>query len=204
MENDTQIIDVTTVQDTAPAAPMTAQKEHTDLVADYRNYYGLAKTLSTAESIPQTYRGKPADIAIAIDMADRMGVSPMMVMQSMYVVKGKPSWSGQACMTFIRARYKNVKIHYVGDKNTDDRGCYVTAVDNDGDTLEGTTVTIKMARAEGWLTNPKWKNMPEQMLAYRAAAFFARVHCPDLLMGVQAEGEPEDSRPRRREAEDVV
>lgn len=27
--------------------------------------------------------------------------------------------------------------------------------------------------------------MPEQMLAYRAAAFFARVYCPEALMGVQ-------------------
>ena len=195
-----QIVDITAVQQ-EPAA--VAVQEH-NVIENYRDYYKLAQTICTAAIIPQAYQNKPADIAIAIDMADRMGVSPMMVMQSMYVVKGKPSWSGQACMTFIRARYKNVKIHYVGDKNTDDRGCYVTAVDNDGDTLEGTTVTIKMARAEGWLTNPKWKNMPEQMLAYRAAAFFARVHCPDLLMGVQAEGEPEDSRPRRREAEDVL
>ena len=63
---------------------------------------------------------------------------------------------------------------------------------------------MAMAKAEGWLANSKWRTMPEQMLAYRAAAFFARVHCPDLLMGVQVEGEPEDSRPRRREAEDVL
>jgi hypothetical protein len=34
--------------------------------------------------------------------------------------------------------------------------------------------------------------MPELMLAYRASAFFARVHIPNALMGVAVEGEVED------------
>lgn len=57
-----------------------------------------------------------------------------------------------------------------------------------------------MARAEGWYSKPdkygketsKWQTMPEQMLAYRAAAFFARVYVPNSLMGVAVEGEVED------------
>ena len=44
---------------------------------------------------------------------------------------------------------------------------------------------MAMVKAEGWITNSKWKSMPEQMLAYRAAAFFARVYCPESLMGLQ-------------------
>lgn len=195
-----QIVDITAVQQ-EPAA--VAVQEH-NVIENYRDYYKLAQTICTAAIIPQAYQGKPADVAIAIDMADRMGVSPMMVMQSMFVVKGKPSWSGQACLSFIRKRYGNVKVLYIGERGTESRGCYVKATDADGDLLEGTAVTMAMAKAEGWLANSKWRTMPEQMLAYRAAAFFARVHCPDLLMGVQVEGEPEDSRPRRREAEDVL
>lgn len=195
-----QIVDITAVQQ-EPAA--VAVQEH-NVIDNYRDYYKLAQTICTAAIIPQAYQNKPADVAIAIDMADRMGVSPMMVMQSMFVVKGKPSWSGQACLSFIRKRYSNVKVLYIGERGTESRGCYVKATDADGDVLEGTAVTMAMAKAEGWLANSKWRTMPEQMLAYRAAAFFARVHCPDLLMGVQVEGEPEDSRPRRREAEDVL
>lgn len=131
----------------------------------------------------------------------------------MYVVKGKPSWSGQACLSFIRAKFTDVKVIYVGTKGTDDRGCYVKATDKDGDVLEGTTVTMAMAKAEGWYSKKdkygnetsKWQTMPEQMLAYRAASFFARVHCPETLMGVQVEGEVEDSsKPAMREVEDVL
>jgi len=132
-----------------------------------------------------------------------MGVSPLMVMQNLYVVKGKPSWSGQACMSFIKARYANVLPIYVGNKGTDDRGCYIRAELPDGTKIEGTTVTIKMAKLEGWYnkSGSKWQTMPEQMLAYRAAAFFARVFCPESLMGIQVEGEVSDSEPSKSRAD---
>ena len=51
---------------------------------------------------------------------------------------------------------------------------------------------MQMAKAEGWTFNSKWRNMPEQMLAYRAAAFFARIHCPEALMGAQTVEEVQD------------
>lgn len=190
-----------------PTQTQTQLASHTDtgIISDFRQYFKMASELCKADIIPQAYKGKVADTAIAIDMANRMGISPMMVMQSMYVVKGKPSWSGQACLSFIRAKFTDVKVIYVGTKGTDDRGCYVKATDKDGDVLEGTTVTMAMAKAEGWTSNSKWRNMPEQMLAYRAASFFARVHCPETLMGVQVEGEVEDSsKPAMREVEDVL
>ena len=147
--------------------------------------------------MPQQYQGKTEDCALAIDMAERMGVSPLMVMQSLYVVKGKPSWSGQACMSFIKAKYGDAQPVYTGQRGTDTRGCFVRVIKPDGEVIEGTEVTIAMAKSEGWMSNSKWKNMPEQMLAYRAAAFFARVYCPEILMGVSVEGEVEDMQPSR-------
>ena len=137
-------------------------------------------------------------------MANRMNVSPMMVMQNLYVVKGKPSWSGQACNTLIASNGKfeprSLEHIYFGDKNTDEWGCYLKATRKDnGETVRGPEVTIKMAKSEGWYQKQgsKWQTMPELMLAYRASAFFARVHCPDSLMGVQVEGEVEDITGKR-------
>ena len=193
---DNEIIDIQSVSTpTEQASAQLAQRGTTELVDSFRECYKLAQTLCQAAIIPTQYRGKPADVAIAVDMAARMGVSPMMVMQNLYVVQGKPSWSGQACRAFIGQKFKNVKTVYVGAKGSDDRGCYITAEDEQGDKLEGSTVTIRMAKAEGWYgkNGSKWQTMPEQMLAYRAAAFFARVHCPELLMGCMVEGEAEDA-----------
>lgn len=153
--------------------------------------------------VPQAYQGKPMDCTIAVDMANRMGVSPMMVMQNLYVVKGKPSWSGQACTSLIMAsnKFKGVKHVYTGEKNTDTWGCYLQATRvEDGKVINGPEVTVSMAKSEKWYSKKdkygnetsKWQTMPELMLAYRASAFFARVHIPNALMGVTVEGEVQD------------
>lgn len=167
----------------------------------------VADAFSKTALVPDAYRGKPQDCMVAIDMANRMNMPPLMVMQNLYVVKGKPSWSGQACMSMIQAngRFKDVRPVFFGEKGTDGRGCRIEATRvSDGEKVCGTDITIAMAKAEGWMSNPKWKNMPEQMMAYRAASFFARIYCPDALMGVQVDGEAEDAAPARRTIDDPL
>ena len=156
----------------------------------------VAQMLSQTSIIPQSYQNKPQDCFVAIEMANRMGVSPMVVMQNMYVVKGKPSWAGQACTMLINScgKFKDVKHIYTGEKGKPNRGCYVTATRiSDGSQVDGVEVTMQMAQSEGWTSNSKWRNMPELMLAYRASAFFARVYCPEAMMGVQTAEEVYDA-----------
>ncbi len=169
----------------------------------FQNIFNIGKMFASSTLVPTNYQNKPMDCTIAVDMANRMNVSPMFVMQNLYVVKGKPSWSGQACMAMIKASpiFADVKPVYTGEKNTDSWGCYVQAVrKDDGEIVRGTEVTIKMAKGEGWYSKKdkygnetsKWQTMPELMLAYRAAAFFARVYIPNALMGCAVEGEVSD------------
>ena len=179
---------------------VTEKHEITAPFADadsFQKLYDIGKMFASSQLVPQAYQGKPMDCTIAVDMANRMGISPMMVMQNLYVVKGKPSWSGQACMSLIRGakEFKDVRPVYTGERDTDSWGCYIKATYRDtGEVVRGTEVTIGMAKAEEWYqkSGSKWKTMPEQMLAYRAAAFFARVYIPNALMGVSVEGEVED------------
>ena len=155
----------------------------------------VSQAFAQSTLIPQNYQGKVADCMIAVEMANRMDISPVFVMQNLYIVKGKPSWAGQACMAMINAcgKFRDVKHVYFGEKGKDSRGCYVSAVRiSDGETVNGTEVTMAMAKAEGWTSNSKWRNMPEQMLGYRAASFFARMYCPESLMGLQTAEEVED------------
>lgn len=170
---------------------------------EYEETLRIGKGYSMSGIVPSSYANKPFDCAIAVDMANRLGVPPLMVMQQLFVVKGKPVWSGQACMTFIRNRFDDVDVVYTGERGTDTYGCYISAMDGDKK-IQGTEITIAMAKAEGWMQNTKWRNMPQQMLAYRAASFFARVYCPNTLMGCQVEGEVEDREPQRRKAVDVL
>ena len=184
------------------AEPNKAEVQHmpNSFMEDFIECYKIAAVYAKSSLVPANFRNNRDDCAIAINMAQRMDIDPIMVMQSLYVVKGKPSWSGQACMSFIKAKYDNVCPVYTGQKGTDSRGCYIKAISKSGDILEGTEVTIEMAKAEGWLSNSKWKSMPEQMLAYRAVAFFARIYCPEVLMGASIEGEVEDSENKIEQA----
>jgi hypothetical protein len=56
-----------------------------------------------------------------------------------------------------------------------------------------------MAKAEGWSTKSgsKWLTMPELMLRYRSAAFFARIYAPDITLGMQTAEEVYDAEPIR-------
>ena len=189
MENEIQELVVSPQPELAPVTVWTDKKQFDQLLR-------AANMLSQTSIIPATYQGKPQDCFVALEMATRMGVSPLVVMQNMYVVKGKPAWAGQACTMFINScgKFTQVKHVYTGEKGTDSRGCYVTATRiSDGIQVNGVEVTIAMAKAEGWTANTKWRTMPELMLAYRASAFFARVHCPEALMGVQLADEIYDA-----------
>ena len=193
MENEIQELVVSPQPELAPVTVWTDKKQFDQLLR-------AANMLSQTSIIPATYQGKPQDCFVALEMATRMGVSPLVVMQNMYVVKGKPAWAGQACTMFINScgKFSGVKHIYTGEKGTDSRGCYVTATRiSDGVQVNGVEVTIAMAKAEGWTSNTKWRNMPELMLAYRASAFFARVHCPEALMGVQLVDEIYDTETSR-------
>ncbi len=166
----------------------------------FNELFKIGSVMSKTQLVPDNYRNKPEDCTIAIDIANRNGMSPLSVMQNLYVVKGKPTWSGQACIAMLRAskEYEHVKPVMVGERNTDGWGCYFKAIDkSDGEVAKGTLVTIQMAKDEGWYSKPgsKWPTMPEQMLQYRAAAFFARIYMPNALMGFSVEGEVEDISP---------
>ena len=193
MENEIQDLVASPQPELAPVTVWTDKRQFDQLLR-------AANMLSQTSIIPATYQGKPQDCFVALEMATRMGVSPLVVMQNMYVVKGKPAWAGQACTMFINScgKFTGVKHVYTGEKGTDSRGCYVTATRiSDGVQVNGVEVTLAMAKAEGWTANTKWRTMPELMLAYRASAFFARVHCPEALMGVQLADEIYDTDANR-------
>ena len=162
----------------------------------YNQSLAMAQTLSKSEIIPQSYKGKPADCLIAIDIANRLGLSPAIVMQNSQIVRGNFTWKGSACKAMIDGcgRYQKTRYVYVGEEGKDSYGCYLEAIDNDGDIIKGVPVTIAMAKKEGWYNKDgsKWQSMCDLMLKYRAAAFFMRTECASIAMGFLTKEEVED------------
>lgn len=171
--------------------------------------FRMARMLSDSALVPDAYRNAPQNCVVAIDIANRMGISPLMVMQNLYVVKGKPSWSGSFCAAAINGsgRFTPLEFEFVGEDGKHSWGCYATAIRvANGKRCYSDTVTMAMAAAEGWLNKPgsKWKTMPRQMMMYRAAAFFARAHCSDILLGYKTVEEVQDVHGYEEEGKQTV
>jgi hypothetical protein len=158
----------------------------------------VAKMLSSSSLIPKEYQGNIQNTMIALEMANRIGASPLMVMQNLNIIQGKPSWSSSFIIASLNACKRFSPIRFVTDGKDDAYGCTAWAFDlATNDKLEGPKVTWEMVKAEGWLSKggSKWKTMPELMFRYRAAAFFGRLYAPDILMGMQTAEELLDFQP---------
>ncbi|WP_333710485.1 hypothetical protein [Malikia spinosa] len=171
----------------------------------------------------QTIEANPAALSncvVALDMAQRMNANPLMIMQNLHIIEGRPSWSSQfiiaainGCGKFSPLRFdvewmdemdasystfewvdgrKQELKHTIRIKNA---RCVAWALEKaTGERLESAPVTMEMAVAEGWYgkNGSKWRSMPDLMLRYRSAAFFGRIYAPELLMGLPAAEELHD------------
>ncbi len=149
----------------------------------------VATMFAGSTMVPERYRGNVGNCAIAINMAHRMGADYLMVAQNLYVVHGTPAWSAQFMVATFNAskRFSALTYKFQGKENTDSWGCRAVATElATGKEIEGTLVTIGMAKTNGWYekNGSKWKVMPEQMLRYRAAAWFVRAYAPEISMGL--------------------
>ena len=157
----------------------------------------LSSKLAEATIIPETFQGKPANVLIALNMAQRMGADPMMVMQNMYIVYGNPAWSSKfmiACFNTC-GRFSSIKYEYFGQPGTMSYGCRAYATElRSGEKVVGADVTIELAKKEGWLDKKgsKWQTMPQLMLQYRAATFLIRTVAPEISMGLKTTDELAD------------
>ena len=154
----------------------------------------VAKMFSESQLVPTAFQKNLPNCVIAMEIANRMGASHLAVMQSLNIIHGKPSWSSQFIIASINSsqRFTPLRFTYEGTKGTDGWSCFARAKSlQDGEECKGATVSIAMAKAEGWYgkSGSKWPAMGELMLMYRAATFFGRMFAPDMLMGMQSEEE---------------
>lgn len=162
----------------------------------------VANVFCKSTIAPETFRGEQnfGNCVIAVEMARRMQVSPLLLMQNMYIVHGNPAFSSKFLISTFNmcGRYSSIKYRETGEKGTPSWGCIAYATEKaTGEVVEGPEITISMAAAEGWSakSGSKWKTMPEQMLRYRSAAFMIRTVAPELSMGYQTTDEIIDVTP---------
>ena len=175
-------------------SPIVPETFAVQTVKRIKNEWGkiISEEPMTKEEYNAEVSAKIGSCLIALDMAARLNINPLAVMQNIYVVYNRPAWSAQFLIACInQSGLFSTPLRYQFSGTGDDYGCVAWALDKSGERLDSTRITIALAKSEGWhgKNGSKWKTMPEQMLRYRAATFFARAYCPELTMGMQTSDE---------------
>lgn len=160
----------------------------------------MANMYTQSTIVPDMYKGNVGNCVIALDMAMRMGCNPLQCMQNLYVIHGNPAFSSKFLIATINAsgRFSPLRYEFKGEEGKPEYGCRCVAYEASDkehkEPLYGDWITMAMADKEGWTkkNGSKWLTMPDLMLRYRAAAFWQRVYCPEISMGLLTKEEAED------------
>lgn len=217
--NNTGVFQFNNFNDAMNAAQVLANS--TLVPKDYRFTYEVKKGYgyeATTEWVNN--QNAAANCLIALNMANRMGYDPLMIMQNLHIIEGRPAWSSQfiiaainACGKFSPLRFEIINhgmtdVEYIEtyweNKKKQTRqiktqienvSCVAWAIEKaTGERIESAKIDMVMAIKEGWYqkNGSKWQTMPDQMLRYRAAAFFGRIYAPEILMGIYSADEIRD------------
>jgi len=169
-------------------------------IQQFEDAQRIAKALASSTLIPPQFQGQQgfANCLVALEIANRMRMSPFQVMQNLHIIHGRPSWSSQFIIGLINGCGRFSPLRYEMSGSGDSLACYCVATElSSGKDLKGPTISMAMAKKEGWSTKggSKWQSMPELMIRYRAAAFWGRLYIPELLVGIQTQEEVVDIEP---------
>jgi hypothetical protein len=178
-------------------------------VAKFEQAQRVARVFSASDLVPAAFRGERgvANCVIAFNLAARLGVDEFGLMQSLYIVQGRPGIEAKLAIALINGGGRFEPLEYDIEGPDAAKPPYrVRAFAKEkrsGKILYGPWVSWDMVKAEGWdkdkpyrdgsgTQKSKWNTMPELMFRYRAASFFVRVNDPGTLLGVYMREELED------------
>lgn len=143
-----------------------------------------ANTLALTEIVPKPFRGKPHDIVAVAMIGRELGLSPMMAMQYIHVIDGKPAMSAELMNAKVRTSGHRITLVEL----TVER-CIIEGERRDTGEIQRAEFTMEDAdRAE--LTklpssgkNGNWQKVPKAMLWARTVSMLCRMLFPDVIAG---------------------
>lgn len=149
--------------------------------------YKFAMSFANSMFCPKVYQGKPDDVYIAMAYGAQIGLNPLLAVQNIAVVNGRPSVYGDA-MTAIVMGHPETQYYEDGYKEDGTAYCKITR--------KGKTVyrefSEAMARRAGLWGKDIWAKYPERMLLWRAKGNAIRDLYADVLMGMWSVEEARD------------
>ena len=137
-----------------------------------------AKHLAQAGLLPKAYQGQPANLLLAMEYADALGIPTMTAISGVHIVDGKPTASAGLMSALVRRA--GHKLRVTGD-DTQATAEIIRA--DDPDFTFRSVWTMERAKAAGLAGKGVWKQYPAAMLKARAISEVARDACQEALSG---------------------
>ena len=170
----------------------------TDLIphqnsTDLAQQMDYAKAVSSANMLPQAYRGKPADIMLAVGLGSAMGLSPAESLYRIDVIQGTPTAGAELIASNVRKAGHTLRVR-VDEQNT---SVAATIIRKDDPEFEHTVVRdMAWAKQMGLDGRDQYRKQPLTMLQWRAITAVARLAASEALYGVgHTADELADTRP---------
>lgn len=152
----------------------------TDMVP-MRDKVEWADKIAQSSLLPKQYQRNPANVLLALEYGTALGISPVVAMQQIHVIEGKPTASAQLIGGLVRQAGHKLRVEF------DDRTMTATATvirSDDPDYQFKAVWTMDRAKAANLVNKGNWKTYPAAMLKARAITEVARDACPEALFGV--------------------
>lgn len=155
-------------------------------------------------TVPVHLAGKPADCLAVTMQAAQWGMNPFAVAQKTHVVNGTLGYEAQLVNAVVSSsNLLATRLNYrwdgdwskVNGKSDKSPSLTVTVSAVLKGEAEPRELTISMAQA-GVRNSPLWEQDPRQQLAYLCVKRWARLHAPDVLLGVYTPDELQETAPR--------
>ena len=153
----------------------------TPAAADLAVQMRFAESVASAGMLPQAYRGKPADILLAVGLGQAMGLTPAESLWRIDVIQGTPTASAELIAANVRKAGHKLRVE------VDEQRMTVTATiirADDPDYPHVVTRDMAWAKRMGLEGKDNYKKQPLTMLQWRAITGVARLACPEALYGV--------------------
>jgi len=146
--------------------------------------------MAMSNFVAKPLRGKQADCLAVLLQSIRWEMDPFSVAQKVYFVNDAMGYEAQLVNAVILSRSPlkaRPKLKWSGEG--ENLKCEVSATFTGEDEPAVFEAELKTITTRN---SPLWKQQPKQQLAYFATRAWARIYCPDIIMGVYTKEELED------------
>jgi hypothetical protein len=154
----------------------------TDLVRfaeEASQVHGIAKALANTSFVPKVFQGNPHEITAAVLFGRDLGLPPMVALQVIHVIEGKPGLSANA----MRGIAMSAGVQFQIKESTETR-VIMQARAPGQDAFTSVTWTIDRAKKLGLTGRPNWVKQPQTMLIARATSELCRLVAANVLIGL--------------------